>query len=149
MQKYWEKVFLEITRNGNKIFLTIVLFSFLYSIGNYTSFVTISGHAIPIVSNPRPDQIINSTASIPSKISITFNERPEWDASTIRVTDSNGTRIDNNDLKLGDSEKELTVSLNTSKVVLGDYFVEWVAFSKDDGLITKGSYSFSYTSDWR
>ena len=65
------------------------------------------------------------------------------DASTIRVTDSNGTRIDNNDLKLGDSEKELTVSLNASKVVSGDYFVEWFVFSKDDGFITKGSYIFS------
>ena len=69
------------------------------------------------------------------------------DASTIRVTDSNGSRIDNNDLKLGDSEKELTVALNISKVVPGDYFVKWFAFSKDDGLITKGSYSFSYVSD--
>ena len=69
------------------------------------------------------------------------------DASTIRVTDSNGSRIDNNDLKLGDSEKELTVALNASKVVSGDYFVEWFVFSKDDGLITKGSHSFSYASD--
>jgi copper resistance protein C len=75
----------------------------LYFIGNYTSFVAVSGHAIPIAFKPRPDQIVNSTASIPDKISI-----------TIRVTDSNGTRIDNNDLKLGDSEKELTVDLNAS-----------------------------------
>ena len=135
------------TRNDNKIFLIIVLFAVLYFIGSYTSFVTVSGHAIPIASNPRPDQIVNSTASIPDKISITFNERPELDASTIRVTDSNGTRIDNNDLKLGGSEKELIMSLNTSKVVPGDYFVEWFAFSQDDGLITKGSYSFSYASD--
>jgi methionine-rich copper-binding protein CopC len=147
LPKYREKVFLAITRNYDRIFLIIVLFTILYLIGNYTSFVTVSGHAIPIASNPRPDQIIDSTASIPSNISITFDERPELDASTIRVTDSNGTRIDNNDLNLGDSEKELTVSLNTSKVVLGDYFVEWFAFSKDDGLITKGSYSFSYASD--
>ena len=147
MQKYREKVFLEIIRNDNKIFLIIVLFTVLCFISNYTSFVTVSGHAIPIASKPRPNQIINSTASIPDKISITFNERPELDASTIRVTDSNGTRIDNNDLKLGDSEKELTVALNTSKVVPGDYFVKWFVFSKDDGLITKGSYSFSYASD--
>lgn len=68
--------------------------------------------------------------SIPDRISITFNERPELDASTIRVTDSNGTRIDNNDLKLGDSEKELTISLNTSKLVPGDYFVEWFVLLK-------------------
>ena len=143
MQKYREKVFL----NDNKIFLIIVLFAVLYFIGSYTSFVTVSGHAIPIASKPRPNQIINSTVSIPDRISITFNERPELDASTIRVTDSNGTRIDNNDLKLGGSEKELTISLNTSKVVPGDYFVEWFVFSKDDGVITKGSYSFSYASD--
>jgi len=143
LQKYREKVFL----NDNKIFLIIVLFAVLYFIGSYTSFVTVSGHAIPIASKPRPNQIINSTVSIPDRISITFNERPELDASTIRVTDSNGNRIDNNDLKLGDSEKELTISLNTSKVVPGDYFVGWFVFSKDDGVITKGSYSFSYASD--
>ena len=119
----------------------------MYFIGNYTSFVAVSGHAIPIAFKPRPDQIVNSTTSIPDKISITFNERPVLDASTIRVTDSNGTRIDNNDLKLGGSEKELTISLNTSKVVPGDYFVEWFVFSKDDGVITKGSYSFSYAFD--
>ena len=77
MQKYREKVFLEIIRNDNKIFLIIVLFTILYFIGNYTSFVTVSGHAIPIASKPRPNQIVNSTASIPDKISITFNERPD------------------------------------------------------------------------
>lgn len=121
----------------------------LYSIGNYTSFVAVSGHAIPIASKPQPNQILNSTISKPDKISITFNERPELTASIIQVTDSNGTRIDNNDLKIGDSEKVLTVSLNKSKIVSGDYFVGWFVLSKDDGWITKGSYSFSYASDKR
>jgi len=117
--------------------------------GNYISIVAVSGHAIPIAYKPRPDQIINSTASPPDKVSITFDKRPELGASIIRVTDSNHTRIDKNDLNLGDSEKELTVSLNESKVVSGDYFVDWFVLSKDDGMITKGSYSFSYAPDMR
>ena len=40
------------TRNDNKIFLIIVLFAVLYFIGNYTSFVAVSGHAIPIGFKP-------------------------------------------------------------------------------------------------
>ena len=50
--------------------------------------------------------------------------------------DSNGTRIDDNDLKIGNSEKSLTVSLNKSKLVSG-FFVKWFVLSKGDGLITK------------
>ena len=52
-----------------------------------------------------------------------------------------------NDLDLGGSEekKELSVSLNKSRLVIsGYYLVDWFVLSKDDGLITKGSYSFSY-----
>ena len=139
--------FLKIIRKNYKIFLVALVVTGLYFIGNYISFVSVSGHAIPIAFKPPPNQIINSTATIPDKMSITFNERPESDASTIRVTDYNGTRIDNNDLKIGKSEKELTVSLNKSKIVSGDYFVTWFVLSKDDGWITKGSYSFSYISD--
>ena len=48
LQKYREKVFLEITRNDKRIFSIIALFTTSYFIGNYASFVAVSGHAIPI-----------------------------------------------------------------------------------------------------
>ena len=128
----------------NQVFLIIIIvISGFYIIGNYELFVTVNGHAYPITYKPQPNQIINSTMTIPNEISITFNERPELVAST-KVSDFNNSRIDNNDVKLGNSEKELTISLNKYRLIPGDYFVEWFVLSKDDGLITKGSYSFSY-----
>ncbi len=107
----------------------------------------VSGHAGPIAYQPQPNQIINSTQVIPDEVIITFSERPELKVSIIRVTDFNDTRIDNNDLKVGDSEKVLTVKLNKSKLIFGDYTINWLVLSKDDGFITKGSYVFSYTRD--
>jgi methionine-rich copper-binding protein CopC len=126
------------------IIIIIIIFGF-YIIGNFELFVTVNGHAYPMAYKPQPYQIINSTITIiPDEVSITFNERPELVASTIKVSDFNDTRIDNNDLKLVNSEKELTISLNKSKLISGVYFVEWFVLSKDDGLITRGTYSFSF-----
>ena len=55
----------------------------------------------------------------------------------------NNERIDNYDLKISGSDKSLSVSLDKSKLVSGDYTIKWLVFSKDDGFITKGSYIFS------
>jgi len=129
---------------NNQVFLTIIVITGFYIIGNYELFVTVNGHAYPMAYKPQPYQIINSTVTIPIEVSITFNERPELVASTIKVSDFNNTRIDNNDLKIGNSEKELTISLNKSRLISGDYFVEWFVLSKDDGLITRGTYSLSF-----
>jgi copper resistance protein C len=74
---------------------------------------------------------------------ITFTERPELKASKIQVMDFKNERIDNQDLKLVESEKSLAVSLDKSKLMSGIYTVKWVVLSKDDGFITKGSYTFS------
>lgn len=58
----------------------------------------------------------------------------------------NDERIDNYDLKLVGSEKSLSVSLDKSKLITGDYTVKWLVLSKDDGSITKGTYIFSITN---
>ncbi len=55
----------------------------------------------------------------------------------------NNERIDNHDLKLAGSDKSLSVSLDKSKLISGDYTIQWLVLSKDDGFITKGSYIFS------
>ena len=100
------------------------------------------GHPNAVAFEPQPNQIINATQIPPNEIISTFTERLETKASYIQVTNFNNTRIDNNDLKLGESEKELTISLNKSKLTFDDYTIKWLTLSKDDGFITKGSYIF-------
>ncbi len=55
----------------------------------------------------------------------------------------NNERIDNNDLKVLDSSKSLSISLDKPKVIPGTYIVNWLVLSKADGHITKGSYVFT------
>ena len=87
--------------------------------------------------------MIDSIQTLPDKVAITFTERPELKASSIRVMNLDNERIDNYDLKLAGSDKALSVSLDKSKLISGDYTIKWLVFSKDDGFITKGSYIFS------
>lgn len=122
----------------------ISLFVLFSIIANYSLFIHVSRHVGPISYIPRPHQIIYSTQELHNRVNITFNERPELGDSIIRVLDSNGTRIDNNDLMLGNSDNILTISLNKSKVIPGIYFVKWIVLFKDDGFIIKNSYDFSY-----
>ncbi|MDN5846675.1 MAG: copper resistance protein CopC [Candidatus Nitrosocosmicus sp.] len=92
---------------------------------------------------PQPNQIIDSIQTLPDKVAVTFTERPELKASSIRVMNLNNERMDNYDLKLAASDKSLFVSLDKSKLISGDYAIKWLVLSKDDGFITKGAYLFS------
>lgn len=123
--------------------LGIVLFVITFSIMTNISFLPVYCHPKPFVYAPQPTQIFDPAQSIPSKVVITFTERPELKASKIQVMDFKNERIDNQDLKLVESEKSLAVSLDKSKLMSGIYTVKWVVLSKDDGFITKGSYTFS------
>ena len=99
-------------------------------------------HPFPISYQPHPNDKINITSVIPQKVVIMFTDRPEIKASSLKVIGSDNGRVDNNDLKLV-SDKTLSVSLNNSKLHIGNYTVYWLVFSKDDGFSTKGSYVFS------
>ena len=99
-------------------------------------------HPFPISYKPHPNETINFTSTIPHEVVIMFTDRPEIKASGLKVIDSDNGRVDNNDLKLV-SDKILSVSLNNSKLHIGNYTVYWLVFSKDDGYLTKGSYEFS------
>jgi copper resistance protein C len=123
--------------------LGIVLFVITFSIISNISFLPVYCHPKPFVYAPQPTQIFDPAQSIPSKVVITFTERPELKASKIQVMDFKNERIDNQDLKLVESDKSLAVSLDKSKLMSGIYTVKWVVLSKDDGFITKGSYTFS------
>lgn len=124
-------------------FLFVVFFAILYIVGMSISYIPVYGHASPTTYSPTPNQVLKSSDSSPDKVTITFTERPEIRASSIKVIDQNNERVDKNDLKNGDSDKTLIVSLDSSKVVPGIYTVNWAVLSKDDGHITKGSYVFT------
>ena len=117
---------------------------FFHLIGASLPFLSVYGHPSPVSYEPRPNQIINSTQTLPDKVTITFTESPALGASSLKVIGPNNERIDNNDLKVLDSGKSLSISLDKSKVIPGVYTVNWLVLSNDDGHITKGSYVFSF-----
>ena len=124
-------------------FLFVIIFAILYVAGTSISYIPVYGHASPTTYNPTPNLVIKSSEPSPNKVTITFTERPDIRASSIKVIDQINERVDKNDLKIGDSDKTLTVSLDNSKIVPGIYMVNWAVLSKDDGHITKGSYVFT------
>jgi len=123
--------------------LLVAVFALLYVVGTALSNYPVYGHASPMTYDPAPNTVLNSPQSLPDKVTITFTERPEIKASSIKVLNSNNERIDSNDLKTTDSDKTLSVSLDKSKITPGIYTVNWAVLSKDDGHITKGSYVFT------
>ena len=123
--------------------IVVVLFAIAFSIVNGILFLPIYCHPNPLSYEPQSNQIIDLIQTLPDKVAITFTERPELKASSIRVMNLNNERIDNHDLKLAGSDKSLSVSLDKSKLISGDYTIKWLVLSKDDGFITKGSYIFS------
>lgn len=122
---------------------TVVIIFFILGVGLSSSSLSVYGHANPVTYNPKPNQVFDSTTLVPTQVTITFTEKPEIKASSIKVTDSKNTRVDNNDPKIGASDKEVSVSLDKSKILPGVYTVNWLALSKDDGHITKGAYVFT------
>ena len=111
---------------------------------NYLVFESAYGHALPVTYLPAPNSIINKSETLPSKITISFSERPDPKASYIQVLDSNNQRVDNNDFKVTGQQhgREAEVTLNMNKLTDGVYTVSWLTLSADDGHIAKGSYVF-------
>jgi copper transport protein len=101
------------------------------------------GHAIPSTYSIEPNSILQRD-STPSELVISFSERPDPRVSYIRVVNSEGERIDNDDFTISDSNpRQATVKLDTSKLEEnGIYTVSWRALSLDDGHIAQGSYVF-------
>ena len=92
---------------------------------------------------PESHEIVESTKSVPDQVTITFTENPEPRARNIKIMNSKNERIDNTDLTASNTDKSLSVTLDSSKVIPGVYTVNWLVVSKDDSHITKGSYVFS------
>ncbi len=68
---------------------------------------------LPVTYSPAPNSIINKNEPVPSKVIISFSERPDPKVSYIQVLDSNNKRVDNNDFKITgqqhDREAEVTL----------------------------------------
>ena len=158
-KQYKEKNIL-FKKNLKSILFSILVFSFItYTFVSYfTSLSTVQnnnddnkynghlvyGHALPTTYNPEPNSIINKNQTIPSKITISFSERPDPKVSSIEVLNSHNQRVDNNDFKITGQQnnREATVTLDKNKLSDGVYTVSWLTMSLDDGHIAKGSYVF-------
>jgi methionine-rich copper-binding protein CopC len=120
----------------------ITLLLVTVSVGSFSS--NIYGHSSPVSYSPAINSNILQNGSLPTKVVISFSERPEPKASYIHVTNAKNNRIDNNDYAItGQNERQATVTLDSNKLAPGVYTVSWLALSRDDGHITKGSYVFT------
>jgi methionine-rich copper-binding protein CopC len=112
-----------------------------------SSILTVHVHASPVSYVPKPNEIADSAEALPDRVSITFTENSEPRTSSLKVINSNNERIDNNDLKVSELDKSVSISLEKSKIVPGAYTADWLVLSKSDGQITKGAYVFSVAED--
>ncbi|MDN5867764.1 MAG: copper resistance protein CopC [Candidatus Nitrosocosmicus sp.] len=126
----------------NFSFATAFTILFLLGISS-SSILPVHGHASPINYVPKPNEIVDSAEALPDRVSITFTENPEPRASSLKIINSNNERIDNNDFKVSELDKSVSISLDKSKVTPGVYTADWLVLSKSDGHITKGTYVFS------
>ena len=105
--------------------IAVSLFSGLLSQANYAS-----AHALPVTLIPPPDSIIRKGEPLPSKIVISFSERPDPRVSTIAILNSKNERVDtNNFVIIGDHGREAMTTLDTRKLIDDVYTVSWITQS--------------------
>ena len=140
---------MKIFRNYNNerlispVIVSISLTIMMVFIGNLSS-QNLYSHANPSSLAPSSNSVIGVNGTLPEKVVIVFSERPEPKASYIHVTNSDNKRVDKNDYGINSNNpREFSVSIDTLKLKPGIYTVSWLALSRDDGHITKGSYVFT------
>jgi methionine-rich copper-binding protein CopC len=105
---------------------------------------SVYSHANPTSFTPSSNSVVGENGTLPEKVVIVFSERPEPKASYIHVTNSDNQRVDKNDYRVNSNNpRESSISLDSLKLKPGIYTVSWLALSRDDGHITKGSYVFT------
>ena len=123
--------------------VSLIIILVLILVGNMYN-QNVYAHATPISYSPSSNSVVRENGTLPENIVITYSERPEPKASYIRVTNSENERVDNDDYIISDTNaRESSVSIDTSKLQPGIHTVTWLALSKDDGHVTKGSYVFT------
>jgi len=97
-----------------------------------------SAHALRIASSPNADAVL---ASAPTQVSITFDERPDPDQSTIQVLDASGHDHTTGPVHTAPNDTE-TLIVPVGKLADGVYTVAWRTLSAVDGHRAAGSFAF-------
>lgn len=95
------------------------------------------GHARLVQSQPKANE---NLTTLPQVIELWFSESLESGLNTIEVTDDNGKRVDNGDVRLADGNKKATVNL--LQLAPGRYTVRWRALSADQHPM-RGTFTFT------
>ena len=100
---------------------------------------TAQAHAQYVTSDPVADGILHDPAT---RVTVTLSEAVQSGTASIRVTDSNGTRVDVGPVNLSASDPK-TFSVGLSPIGPGVYTVTWTATSAVDVHFTAGSIAFA------
>ena len=100
---------------------------------------TAQAHAQYVTSDPVADGILHDPAT---RVTVTLSEAVQSGTASIRVTDSNGTRVDVGSVNLSASDPK-TFSIGLRAIGPGVYTVTWTATSAVDGHFTAGSFAFA------
>jgi copper transport protein len=77
----------------------------------------------------------------PSRVVLTFTERPEAGLSSIQVLDTSGRRVEQGQSAPVQGEP-LELAVGLGDLADGTYTVSWRVVSRDDGHVTAGSFAF-------
>src|SRR2546428_5088885 len=100
---------------------------------------TAEAHAQYVTSDPIANGILHAPAT---RVTVTLSEAIQSGTASIRVTDSNGTRVDVGSVNLSASDPK-TFSIGLRAIGPGVYTVTWTATSAVDGHFTAGSFAFA------
>jgi len=119
--------------------LRVLAFIALLALTLVSGVGTAQAHAQYVTSNPVANAILHDP---PTRVAVSLSEAVQSGTASIRVTDSNGTRVDAGPVNLSASDSK-TFSIRLSSIGPGVYTVTWTATSAVDGHFTAGSFSFA------
>jgi len=115
--------------------IVIVMLIGLLTIGA----IPVLAHALLLRSIPEANAVLNRA---PAQVELFFSEAVDPAFSTIKVLDTNGQSVDNDDTQVDPADAaHLTVSLRS--LPDGIYTVSWKALSATDSHVTLGSFPFA------
>jgi methionine-rich copper-binding protein CopC len=147
-----KRLSIDLTRSLDSIYCILFLsITFLVTLTVLAGVILVPqnaySHASPTSYFPSANSVLGQDGTLPDKVVIAYTERPEPKASYIRVTNSENERVDKNDYGIStNNPRESSVSVDPSKLKPGVYTVSWLALSRDDGHITRGSYVFTISA---
>jgi copper transport protein len=120
-------------------FLTLSALGLIMAIG--VGATSVSAHSRLDRAEPAPDTTL---ASSPAEVRLWFSQELTLSGNDITVSDASGTRVDNVDAHVDQSDpdrKQLVVT--TATLGTGTYAVTWTSSSAEDGHPATDAYTFS------